>query len=281
MDKIFQNSIHNAIIEDTNFTDKATSTLVGNKQECFATFLVRNSGIVAGVEAIVELYHQINPNLDVEILKEEGTYINKGDAIASVKGKMVDVLKGSNIAINYLQHASSIATITDKYLDELVNTNCEFVIDNQYTPNCRRIEENAVLHLGCLLRIPDESTIIINENHLLVSESITAAVEMVRKKFPLSSIELEVKTKDEFLEAIETSVNKITLLNIKDNELIDILQEPHYDIKVGISNNYSLGKVRSIAKMGVDYIIINNLKTMSKGLDVYLKVYKRSIKNNH
>lgn len=278
MDRTLQNIINSAINEQNKFQDKVTSSFVSNKQECFATFLVRNSGIIAGTDTIVEIYRQINPLLKIEILKEDGYYINKGDAIASVQGKMIDVLKGSNIVINYLQHLSSVATIADKYNEELVNTNCKLVIDNQYTPNCRYFEEVAVQKVGCSLRFETEDNFLITENHLLLSENISNSVESIRKKYPNSIIEIEIKTKDDYLEALKTSVNKISLLNFKDVELKELLEEDHFGIEVGVSGSYPIGKIRSIAKMGADYIIINNLKCMSKGLDVYLKLYKRSIK---
>lgn len=277
MDRTLQTLISSAINEQNINKDKALM-LVSNKQECFATFLVRNAGIVAGTNLISEVYNQINPNLKIEILKEDGYYINKGDAIASVQGRMIDVLKGSNVIINYLQHLSGVASVTDKYHEELVNTNCELIIDEQYTPNCKSFEEEAVQSIGCSLRRSDENYILITESHLLVSESISTAVDSLRKKYPNATIEIEVKSKDEYLEALETSVNKITLLNFKDNEINEMLQLDHYGVKLGVSGSYQIGKIRSIAKMGVDYIIINNLKTISKGLDVYLKLYKRSIK---
>lgn len=277
MDRTLQSIISNAINEQNINQDKALM-LISNKQECFATFLVRNAGIVAGTNLISEVYRQINPNIKVEILKEDGFYINKGDAIASVQGRMTDVLKGSNIVINYLQHLSGVATVADKYREELVNTDCELVIDEQYTPNCRGFEEEAVQSIGCSLRASEEDYILITESHLLVSESISSAIETIRKKYPHATIEIEVKNKNEYLKALETSVNKITLLNFKDTDIKEMLEEDHYGVKVGVSGSYQIGKIRMIAKMGADYIIINNLKSMSKGLDVYLKLYKRSIK---
>lgn len=279
MERTLQNIIHSAIQEASKYQDKVSSLVINNKQECFVTFLVKNSGIVSGTEVIKEVYRQINPSIIVEILKEEGFYINKGDAIASAKGKMIDVLKGSNVVIGYLQHLSSVTSAADKYLQELVNMDCELVIDNQYTPCYQSLEENALLNIGCVLRVNDDNTFIINENHLLINGSIRETVEMVRKKYNDAIIELEVKTKDEYMEALDTSVNKITLLNMKDEEVKELVNEYHENIKIGVSNTYAVGKIRSIAKMGVDYIIINNLMSNTKGLDVYLKVYKRSVKN--
>ncbi len=278
MDLFNNSSIKNAINEDNQDKDLATLALVNSKQECSGSFITRTSGIVAGTLLIKEIYRQINSSIKVEILKEDGDYASRGDAIASFKGKMIDIIKGHNVVVNYLEHLSGIASIVDKYVEELKGTNCELLYNYHFVPGLKDFEFEAVKAVGGNLRLENPGNeVIITEQQLLINNSITDSVEIVRKKFKHASIEVEVKTKEQFLEAIDLNIQKICLINMKEDLIKELLNEFYGDIKIGASGPYAIGKVRSLAKLGLNYIVVDNLNCLTRGLEVYLKLYKRSI----
>lgn len=280
MEKELEKVIHDALKEDCSDKDLTSLAIIDPKKEGFGNFVVKASGVVSGTEIIKEVYRQINPKIKVNIVKNDGEYVHKGDVIAAVSGRMNDIIKGETVVLNFLQIISGVATITDKYAEELKGTNCMIRDTRLTTPLLRKFEKLAVIHgNGENSRFNLSDQVLIRDYHIAMAGSIIDAVDSVRSKYGYDIIvEVEVSTEEEYHEALDTDCD-IIMLNNMSNEMIALLCSiPHKGKKIEVSGNISIGRLRSIAMLGIDYISIDSLSHGSKGLDICFKFLKKTYK---
>ena len=277
MDKKIIELIKQALIEDGYDNDVTTLNLINKDIMLSGSFIVKATGVVSGIDVAKEVFRQINPKIKMEILKNNGTFVNRGDVIASIEGPMRDILRGERVALNFLQRMSGIAATTAKFVQELAGTECKILDTRKTTPLLRILERQAVRDGGGMNhRYNLSDQVLIKDNHIAAVGSIAKAVEMVRKAVGKSmKIEVEVETKEEFLEALGTSVDIIMFDNM-DNELMkELVEINNHNKKIEASGNMELKRVRSVALLGVDYISVGALTHSYKSLDISLKFYKK------
>ena len=140
MEKELEKLIHDALKEDGYEKDITSASIIELKKEAIGNFIVKTPGRISGTKIVQEVFRQINPRIKVNILKRDGDYVNKGDVVASVSGKMIDILRGERVASNFLQLMSGIATMTDKYAQELKGTECKILDSDNFVPLLRKFE---------------------------------------------------------------------------------------------------------------------------------------------
>ena len=276
MDKKIIELIKQALIEDGYDNDVTTLNLINKDIMLSGSFIVKATGVVSGIDVAKEVFRQINPKIKMEILKNNGTFVNRGDVIASIEGPMRDILRGERVALNFLQRMSGIAATTAKFVQELAGTECKILDTRKTTPLLRILERQAVRDGGGMNhRYNLSDQVLIKDNHIAAVGSIAKAVEMVRKAVGKSmKIEVEVETKEEFLEALGT-YDDIIMLDNMDNELMkELVEINNHNKKIEASGNMELKRVRSVALLGVDYISVGALTHSYKSLDISLKFYK-------
>lgn len=258
--------------------DLTSNAIIGAKQQCTATFITKLQGIACGMEFVERIYNIINPKIEVTILKDEGSYLNRGDAIVSLKGRMIDILRASRVCASILDTMGSIAFAGSKYIDEIKGNNCKIVTNYKTIPLFEPFSKIALESIGieqANYNLQEYSYI--NESHILTIGSVGESIKAVQKKNPNLTIEVEVINKEEAINAIELKANRILLLDMNEEEIDEILNMDHGDSLIGISN-VSIGRVREYAKKGFDYIVIDDLALNIKPMGIYLKVYKRTLK---
>ena len=271
MDKKIIELIKQALIEDGYDNDVTTFNLINKDMMLSGSFIVKATGVVSGIDVAKEVFRQINPKIKIEILKDNGTFVNRGDVIASIEGPMRDILRGERVALNFLQRMSGIAATTAKFVQELAGTECKILDTRKTTPLLRVLERQAVRDGGGMNhRYNLSDQVLIKDNHIAAIGSIEKAVEMVRKSVGKTmKIEVEVETKEEFLEALGTSADNMN------NELMkELVEINNHSKKIEASGNMELKRVRSVALLGVDYISVGALTHSYKSLDISLKFYK-------
>lgn len=279
MNALTQNMIKTALQEDTFDKDITSSSIVDSRFETSASFIVKTSGIFCGSELLIEVYRQINPKLEVTICKEDGEFVSRGDCVASIKGRMLDILKGERVALNVIERISGVATLTDRFVEEVQGTNAIIEASRDTTPGFREAEYQAIETVGAVVSRNNLSDhIVITRCHIYASKTIEEAVLRVRKKHPDTIVEVEVENQDEYLEAINTDCNAIILHDMTNDAMKEVLSLPSKGKTIKASGNMSIGRVRSVAKLGIDYIIINCLSNYAKGLDMRLKFMKLTFK---
>ena len=276
MDKKIIELIKQALIEDGYDNDVTTFNLINKDMMLSGSFIVKATGVVSGIDVAKEVFRQINPKIKMEILKDNGTFVNRGDVIASIEGPMRDILRGERVALNFLQRMSGIAATTAKFVQELAVTECKILDTRKTTPLLRVLERQAVRDGGGMNhRYNLSDQVLIKDNHIAAIGSIEKAVEMVRKSVGKTmKIEVEVETKEEFLEALGTSADIIMLDNMNNELMKELVEINNHSKKIEASGNMELKRVRSVALLGVDYISVGALTHSYKSLDISLKFYK-------
>lgn len=278
MDKKIVELIKLALEEDGYNNDVTTLNLVDKERMLSGSFIVKATGVVSGIDVAKEVFRQINPKIKVDILKPNGTFVNRGDVIASIEGPMRDILRGERVALNFMQRMSGIAGTTSKFVQELAGTDCKILDTRKTTPLIRLLERQAVRDGGGTNhRYNLSDQVLIKDNHIAAVGTISKAVEMARKAVGKSmKIEVEVETKEEFLEALSTSADIIMLDNMSNEMMKELVEINNHKKKLEASGNMELKRVRSVALLGVDFISVGALTHSYKSLDISLKFYKRN-----
>lgn len=280
MDKKAIELIKEALIEDGVDNDITTLNLVGKDKMLTGSFIVKATGVVSGIDVAKEVFKQINPRIKMEILKANGTFVNRGDVIATIEGPMRDILRGERVALNFLQRMSGIAATTAKFVQELAGTNCKILDTRKTAPLLRVFERQAVRDGGGENhRFNLSDRVLIKDNHIAASGSIQDAVSILRKAVGRGMIiEVEVETLDEFMEALNTSADVIMLDNMSNEVMKKCVELNEGKKKLEASGNMELKKVRSVALLGVDYISVGSLTHSYKALDISLKFRKSNFR---
>lgn len=280
MDKKAIELIKEALIEDGVDNDITTLNLVSKDKMLTGSFIVKATGVVSGIDVAKEVFKQINPRIKMEILKANGTFVNRGDVIATIEGPMRDILRGERVALNFLQRMSGIAATTAKFVQELAGTNCKILDTRKTTPLLRVFERQAVRDGGGENhRFNLSDRVLIKDNHIAASGSIQDAVSILRKAVGRGMIiEVEVETLDEFMEALNTSADVIMLDNMSNEVMKKCVELNEGKKKLEASGNMELKKVRSVALLGVDYISVGSLTHSYKALDISLKFRKSNFR---
>ncbi|MDY4016907.1 MAG: carboxylating nicotinate-nucleotide diphosphorylase [Bacilli bacterium] len=280
MDKKAIELIKEALIEDGVDNDITTLNLVSKDKMLTGSFIVKATGVVSGIDVAKEVFKQINPRIKMEILKANGTFVNRGDVIATIEGPMRDILRGERVALNFLQRMSGIAATTAKFVQELAGTNCKILDTRKTAPLLRVFERQAVRDGGGENhRFNLSDRVLIKDNHIAASGSIQDAVSILRKAVGRGMIiEVEVETLDEFMEALNTSADVIMLDNMSNEVMKKCVELNEGNKKLEASGNMELKKVRSVALLGVDYISVGSLTHSYKALDISLKFRKSNFR---
>lgn len=280
MEKKIIELIQLALEEDGIENDVTTLNLIGKDQMLSGSFIVKATGVVSGIDVAKEVFRQINPKIKMNILKPNGSFVNRGDVIASIEGPMRDILRGERVALNFMQRMSGIAATTSKFVQEISGTECKILDTRKTTPLLRVLERQAVRDGGGENhRYNLSDRVLIKDNHIASVGGIAPAVEMARKAVGRGMIvEVEVETMDEFKEALNTSADVIMLDNMSNDVMKECVELNQHKKKLEASGNMELRRVRSVALLGVDYISVGALTHSFKSLDISLKFYKRLYK---
>lgn len=280
MDKKAIELIKEALFEDGVDNDITTLNLVSKDKMLTGSFIVKATGVVSGIDVAKEVFKQINPRIKMEILKANGTFVNRGDVIATIEGPMRDILRGERVALNFLQRMSGIAATTAKFVQELAGTNCKILDTRKTAPLLRVFERQAVRDGGGENhRFNLSDRVLIKDNHIAASGSIQDAVSILRKAVGRGMIiEVEVETLDEFMEALNTLADVIMLDNMSNEVMKKCVELNEGKKKLEASGNMELKKVRSVALLGVDYISVGSLTHSYKALDISLKFRKSNFR---
>lgn len=265
-----------ALNEDGYNNDVTTMNLIDKSKQLAGNFVAKANGIVSGVDIAETVFHCVNPKIEFRIHRQNGTYVNRGTSIATVIGPMRDILRGERVALNFMQRMSGIATTTNQFVQEMSGTTCQILDTRKTTPILRVLERQAVRDGGGTNhRFNLSDQVLIKDNHIAAVGGIKEAVELVKKKVAdTMKVEVEVETKEEFLEALETDCDIIMLDNMDNDTMKELVDLNEGKKKLEASGNMSLKRVRSVALLGVDYISVGALTHSYKSLDISLKFYK-------
>ncbi len=263
--------------EDIGDGDHTTLCCIPEDAMGKSHLLIKEDGILAGVEIAKEVFHRFDPTMEVEVLMGDGTKVKKGDVAMIVTGKVRSLLQTERLMLNIMQRMSGIATMTAKYVARLEGTNTRVLDTRKTTPGMRMLEKQAVkIGGGCNHRIGLFDMILLKDNHVDFAGGIANAInrchEYLKQKGLDLKIEIEVRNFDELKQAMDCGgIDRIMLdnFNVADTKKAVEIVAGKYEVES--SGGITFDTLRDYAECGVDFISVGALTHSVKGLDMSFK----------
>jgi nicotinate-nucleotide pyrophosphorylase (carboxylating) len=270
------NIIELALAEDIIHNDVTSEALIPSDLHGKAFIQIKAEGVLAGIEVARRVFDIVDHSLKVQILINDGARVKNGDISATISGRVTSILKAERTALNFLQRLSGIATLTAKYIAATHGAAVCITDTRKTTPGLRMLEKYAVrqgggknhrFHLG--------DGVLIKDNHLTALRALGMSLKdiIARAKQNTtrgSKIEVEVKTAQEALAAVDAEADIIMLDNMNTDEILRVANLIPSRITLEASGGISLENLHSVAVTGVNIISIGALTHSPKALDISL-----------
>ena len=263
--------------EDIGDGDHTTLCCIPEDAMGKSKLLIKEDGILAGVDIAKEVFHRFDPTMQVEVLMGDGTKVKKGDVAMIVTGKVRSLLQTERLMLNIMQRMSGIATMTAKYVERLEGTHTRVLDTRKTTPGMRMLEKQAVkIGGGCNHRIGLFDMILLKDNHVDFSGGIANAInrchEYLKQKGLDLKIEIEVRNFDELKQAMDCGgIDRIMLDNFSVADTKKAVEIVGGKYETESSGGITFDTLRDYAECGVDYISVGALTHSVKGLDMSFK----------
>ncbi|MCK9180474.1 MAG: carboxylating nicotinate-nucleotide diphosphorylase [Bacteroides sp.] len=266
-----------AFAEDIGDGDHTTLSCIPDTAVGKSELLIKEPGILAGVEVAKEVLHKFDPQLEIEVFIEDGVAVKPGDIVMTIAGKIQSLLQTERLMLNIMQRMSGIATMTHKYVQQIKGTNAKVLDTRKTTPGMRMLEKKAVkIGGGENHRIGLFDMILLKDNHIDfaggIENAIHAALSYCQEHNKKLRIEIEVRNFEELNEVLKLGgIHRIMLDNFNPTETkkaVDLIDGKY---EVESSGGITYETIREYAECGVDYISVGALTHSVKGLDMSLR----------
>lgn len=269
--------ISNAFYEDVRDGDHTSLACVPEEAEGRAKLLVKDDGILAGVELAKRIFDHVDPTFELQVFIQDGSPIKIGDIVFEVRGKSRSILQAERLVLNAMQRMSGIATLSRQFVKEVEGLNVQILDTRKTTPLLRFLEKWAVRIGGATnYRTGLYDRIMIKDNHIDFCESITQAVNQTQAYLQQQQLDLEITLEVRNMEELEEAltvgqINRIMLDNFTPALLRQAVLRIDGRFESEASGGITLETVRSYAETGVNFISVGALTHSFKSLDLSLK----------
>ena len=278
--EIIHQFIVNALSEDVGDGDHTSLSTIETGTQGKATLLVKDNGILAGVELAAKIFREVEPNLKLNIFLADGASVKPKDVAFEVEGDAQAILKAERLVLNCMQRMSGIATTTNQIVNLLKGTNTKVLDTRKTTPGMRYLEKWAVrIGGGVNHRFGLYDMILIKDNHVDYSGGIRQAIENANRYLQQTgkklAIEIEVRNLEELEQVLQTgNVNRILIDNFNFDNLKQAVSMIEGRYITEASGGITINNIRDYADCGVDYVSVGALTHSIKSLDLSLKAVK-------
>ncbi len=262
-----------ALKEDIGSGDVTSRLTIDPDLTWAGAFILKEDGIIAGLEVLQEVYAQLDGSVKISLMAGDGDYHKSGKTIAKIKGKARSILAGERTALNFLQRMSGIATLTNKFVNEVNNTKATILDTRKTAPGLRVIDKWAVIiGGGSNHRIGLFDCILVKENHIIASGGIKNTLDKIKKhNKKLLPVVFEVRNLSELKAVMHYGgCSRIMLDNMSLQDIREAAEIANGKIPLEVSGNVNLKNVRKIAEAGIDFISVGMLTHSVKALDISL-----------
>lgn len=273
----FDNFITIVLAEDIGEGDHTTLACISDSADGQAELIIKENGIMAGIELAIKIFNTLDNSLSVKKLIEDGSKVKAGNIAFTIQGNIHSILKGERVVLNCMQRMSGIATITNSYVKKLEGLKTKILDTRKTTPGFRMLEKWAVKIGGGLNhRAGLYDMILIKDNHIDFAGGIKQAINSTAKYLECNMIGLKVEIEARNLKEVKEiiaigGVNRIMLDNFSLQELKKAVKLIDGKFETEASGGITLDTVREYAECGVDYISVGALTHSYKSLDISLK----------
>lgn len=277
VDQLEDKLIDLSFAEDIGDGDHTTLCCIPEDAMGKSQLLIKEEGILAGVEVAKRVFARFDPTMQVEVLMEDGTHVKKGDVAMIVTGKVRSLLQTERLMLNIMQRMSGIATMTQRYVKRLEGTGTHVLDTRKTTPGMRMLEKQAVkIGGGMNHRIGLFDMILLKDNHIDFAGGIENAIDRchayLKEKGLDLKIEIEVRDFEELRQVLgHGGIDRIMLDNftVADTKKAVDLIAHRYEVES--SGGITFDTIRDYAEQGVDFVSVGALTHSVKGLDMSFK----------
>lgn len=238
-----------------------------------ARFLVKGEGVLAGLAVVETVFRTLDPAAEVRLHAADGTRVRPGDIVAEVSASVIALLSGERTALNLMQRASGIATMTRRFVEAVAGTRAKIYDTRKTAPGLRALDKYAVVAGGGENhRIGLHDMFLVKNNHIDRAGSIAAAVERIRARGMPQKLMIEVRDMRELDEALAQRPDFILLDNMNDQQLREAVRRANGRVPLEASGGITLETVRSVAETGVDRISVGALTHSVTALDISMRI---------
>lgn len=282
--KTIEQFINDALKEDIGEGDHTSLATIPVHAFGKAKLLIKDSGIIAGVELALEIFKTVDADLDVTVFIHDGDFVKYGDVALTVSGKARSIVAAERLVLNTLQRMSGIATTTHQIVKLLSTTHTKVLDTRKTTPNLRFLEKWAVqIGGGVNHRFGLYDMILIKDNHVDyaggIANAILSAQDYLKTQHKNLQIEIEVRNLSELQEVIKIGgIDRILIDNFNFEELKKAITLVDGRFITEASGGITEENALEYAQCGVDFISMGALTHSVKSLDMSLKAV---IKEEH
>nr|WP_320038180.1 carboxylating nicotinate-nucleotide diphosphorylase [uncultured Bacteroides sp.] len=277
MNDLIDRLIDLAFAEDIGDGDHTTLSCIPATAMGKSKLLIKEEGVLAGIEVAKEIFHRFDPELKVEVFINDGAEVKPGDVAMIVSGKVQSLLQTERLMLNVMQRMSGIATTTRKYVKRLEGTKTRVLDTRKTTPGMRMLEKEAVkIGGGVNHRIGLFDMILLKDNHVDfaggIDKAVNRAKEYCKEKGKDLKIEIEVRNFDEIQQVLALGgVDRIMLDNFNIENTCKAVEMIGGRFEIESSGGITFNTLRDYAECGVDFISVGALTHSVKGLDMSFK----------
>lgn len=277
-DELIDELLDLAFAEDIGDGDHTTLCCIPADEMGKQHLLVKEEGILAGVEIAKKVFHKFDPELKITVFINDGAHVKPGDVAFVVEGRVRSLLQTERLMLNIMQRMSGIATMTAKYMERLKGLKTKVLDTRKTTPGMRMLEKEAVrIGGGMNHRIGLFDMILLKDNHVDFAGGIANAINKANEYIKANhkdgmKIEIEVRNFDELDEALATGhVDRIMLDNFTPENTKKAVDIVAGRCELESSGGITFDTLRDYGECGVDYISVGALTHSVKGLDMSFK----------
>ena len=269
--------IDNALLEDIGEGDHSTLSCVPENAQGKAHLLIKEDGILAGVELATLIFKRFDPTLQIEIVLNDGASVKKGDIAFYVTGSSRSILSTERLVLNFMQRMSGIATQTNKIVSIIEGCSTKLLDTRKTTPGIRYMEKWAVrIGGGHNHRFALYDMIMLKDNHVDYAGGIIPAIQRANQYLKEHNknlkIEIEVRNEAELNEVLSIGgVDRIMLDNFSPERISKVLPLIPQQFETEASGGITMDNIRAYAETGIQYISVGALTHSVKSLDMSLK----------
>jgi len=266
-----------ALKEDIGDGDVTAEFFVPETLHATARMIARENAVVAGTGSAKDVFRQVDPSTDVQILCRDSDSVAAGDVIIEVRGFARSILKAERVALNFLQRLCGIATLTRQFVDAIGNHPAKVLDTRKTTPGLRALEKAAVVAGGgANHRFGLYDMVLVKDNHLAALGELTGFADQIRKlrqERPNIRIEVEADELEQVRAFVDVDGIDVVLLdNMTPAQIREAVALRRNNIKFEASGGITLKNVKRVAATGVDYISIGALTNSARAIDIALEM---------
>ncbi len=272
--------IRSALVEDIGEGDHSALGAIPENTIAKARLLIKDDGILAGIELAGKIFNEVSPSLQVEYFKKDGDQVCKGEVAFIVHGPARNILSAERLVLNCMQRMSGIATYTNRLCKLIEGTTARLMDTRKTTPNFRLMEKWAVLIGGGVNhRFALYSMVMLKDNHIDMAGGIKPAIDNTKRYLQHVGKKLRIEVETRSMEEVEEvlaigGIDIIMLDNMGLEEMRAAVKLIDGKYETEASGGITETTLREVAECGVNYISVGALTHSVRSLDLSLKVIK-------